>query len=90
MRPGKRTASDRPSQAVILDPANQGKLPSRTWRLCYEHLRLVSRARLAPQHKLWLTADVLARFGVRDSRRLAAEAYYSGRILAARALSRAS
>jgi hypothetical protein len=29
-------------------------------------------------------ADVLARFGVRDARRMAAEAYHSGRILAAR------
>jgi glycosyltransferase involved in cell wall biosynthesis len=74
--------------SVILDPANRGRLPLRTWRLCQEHLRLVAGARLAPQHKLWLTADVLARFGGRDSRRLAAEAYHSGRILVARAASR--
>jgi glycosyltransferase involved in cell wall biosynthesis len=90
MRPGVGAPSNRPSQAVILDPANEGKLASRTWRLCYEHLRLVSRAQLAPGHKLWLVADVLARFGVRDSRRLAAEAYHSGRILASRAMSRAT
>jgi glycosyltransferase involved in cell wall biosynthesis len=92
MRPGARRSPDRsyPSQAEILDPANKGKLPSRTWRLCYEHLRLVGRARLAPQHKLWLVGDVLARFGVRDSRLLAAEAYHSGRILAGRALSRST
>jgi glycosyltransferase involved in cell wall biosynthesis len=90
MRPGARPSGNRPSQAVILDPANKGKLPSRTWRLGYEHLRLVARARLAPQHKLWLAGDVVARFGVRDSRRLAAEAYHSGRILAARAVSRAT
>ena len=91
MRPGGATTSaDRPRPSVILDPDNEGKLPSRTWRLCYEHLRLVSRARLAPQHKLWLMGDVLARFGLRDSRLLAAEAYHSGRILASRALSRAT
>jgi glycosyltransferase involved in cell wall biosynthesis len=85
MRPGVKVPTHRLPQAVILDPANQGKLPSRTWRLCSEHLRLVWRGGLPPQHKLWLTADVLARFGVKDSRRLAAEAYHSGRILAARA-----
>jgi glycosyltransferase involved in cell wall biosynthesis len=89
MRPGASWAPDHPSQAAILDP-NRTRLPSRTWRLCYEHLRLVSRARLAPQDKLLAAADVLGRFGVRDSRRLAAEAYHSGRILAARALSRAT
>jgi glycosyltransferase involved in cell wall biosynthesis len=88
MHPGVRQRTDRPSQAVILDPANEGRLPSRTWRLCYEHLRLVARAPLAPQHKAWLLGDVLARFGVRDSRRLAAEAYHSGRTLAARAMAR--
>ena len=90
MRPGAHVASsDRPPPSVILDPANNGKLPSRTWRLGFEHLRLVSSARLARQHKLLLAADVLARFGVRDSRLLAAEAYHSGRILVARATSRA-
>jgi glycosyltransferase involved in cell wall biosynthesis len=83
-----RQRTNRPSQAVILDPANAGKLPSRTWRLCYEHLRLVWNAPLAARHKLWLAGDVLGRFGVRDSRRLAAEAYHSGRILAGRAVSR--
>lgn len=90
MRPDAKQRANRPSQAVILDPANEGKLPSRTWRLCYEHLRLVSRAPLSAQHKLWLAGDVLTRFGVRDSRRLAAEAYHSGRILAGRAMSRAT
>jgi glycosyltransferase involved in cell wall biosynthesis len=91
MRPEARQRADRPSQAVILDPANQGRLPSRTWRLCYEHLRLAARAPVAPHHKLWLTGDVLARFGVRDSRRLAAEGYHTARILASRrAMSRAA
>jgi hypothetical protein len=90
MRPGSQDNRDRPSQAVILDPANEGKLPSRTWRLCYEHLRLVAKAPLTSRQKLWLSADVVARFGAKDSRRLAAEAYHSGRILAARALSRVS
>ena len=84
----QRPAGPRPS--VILDPANRDRLPLRTWRLCYEHLRLVSRTRMKLQHKLWLMADVFARFGVRDSRRLAAEVYHSGRILAARAVSRAT
>jgi glycosyltransferase involved in cell wall biosynthesis len=91
LRPGKRPAAGggaRPS--VILDPANQHRLPLRTWRLCYEHLRLVSRTRMEPGHKLWLLADVLARFGVRDSRRLAAEVYHSGRIIASRARLRAT
>ena len=85
MRPGARKDPNKPSQAEILDPANKGKLPSRTWRLCYEHLRLVAAARLAPEHKAWLAGDVLARFGVKDARLLAAEAYHSGRILASRA-----
>jgi glycosyltransferase involved in cell wall biosynthesis len=74
-----------PRISVILDPANRDRLPLRTWRLTYEHLALVGRARLAPRHKLWLALDVLARFGVRDGRRAAAELYHSGRILAARA-----
>jgi glycosyltransferase involved in cell wall biosynthesis len=90
MRPGARKDPNRPSQAEILDPANKGKLPSRTWRLCYEHLRLVAAARLAPEHKAWLAGDVLARFGVKDARLLAAEAYHSGRILASRAVARAA
>jgi glycosyl transferase family 2 len=88
MRPGARKDPNKPSQAEILDPANKGKLPSRTWRLCYEHLRLVAGARMAPRHKAWLAGSVLGRFGVRDGRLLAAEAYHSGRILAGRALAR--
>jgi glycosyltransferase involved in cell wall biosynthesis len=71
--------------SVILDPANRGRLPLRTWRLIYEHLALVARSRLAPRHKLWLSLDVVGRFGVRDGRRAAAELYHCGRILAARA-----
>ena len=85
MRPGAHVPTNKMRPSVILDPANEGKLPSRTWRLCYEHLRLVAGARLAPQHKLWLLADVLGRFGVKDSRLMAAELYHSGRILASRA-----
>jgi glycosyltransferase involved in cell wall biosynthesis len=90
MRPGARKDPGKPSQAEILDPANKGKLPSRTWRLCYEHLRLVARSGLAPRQRLWLAGDVLARFGISDAPRLAAEAYQSGRILASRAVSRAA
>jgi glycosyltransferase involved in cell wall biosynthesis len=89
MRPGARKDPNKPSQAEILDPANKGKLPSRTWRLCYEHLRLVAGAPMAPRHRAWLAGSVLGRFGVRDGRLLAAEAYHSGRILAGRALARA-
>jgi glycosyltransferase involved in cell wall biosynthesis len=80
-----RPASGGTPPSVILDPANRGRLPLRTWRLVSEHLALIARARLRPRHKLWLMADVLARYGVRDSRRLAAEIYYSGRILVSRA-----
>ena len=90
MRPGAKRDPDKPSQAEILDPANKGKLPSRTWRLCYEHLRLVAAAPVGPREKLAMTGDVLARFGVRDARLLAAEAYHSGRILASRAVARGS
>jgi glycosyltransferase involved in cell wall biosynthesis len=85
MRPGARKDPNKPSQAEILDPANKGKLPSRTWRLCYEHLRLVAAAPAGPKERLAMAGDVLARFGVRDARLLAAEAYHSGRILASRA-----
>lgn len=77
-----------PRPSLVYDPANRGRLPLRTWRLCWEHLRLVAGAELAPSHKLWLSGDVLARFGVRDSRRMAAELYHSSRILYARAVSR--
>ena len=90
MRPGAKRDPNKPSQAEILDPANKGKLPSRTWRLCYEHLRLVAAAPVGPREKLAMTGDVLARFGVRDARLLAAEAYHSGRILASRAVARGS
>jgi glycosyltransferase involved in cell wall biosynthesis len=88
MRPGAKRDPGKLSQAEILDPANKGKLPSRTWRLCYEHLRLVAAAPVGPREKLAMTGDVLARFGVRDARLLAAEAYHSGRILASRAVAR--
>jgi hypothetical protein len=90
MRPGVKKDPNKPSQAEILDPANRGKLPSRTWRLCYEHLRLVAVARVGPREKLSMAGDVLGRFGVKDARLLAAEAYHSGRILASRAISRTS
>jgi glycosyltransferase involved in cell wall biosynthesis len=71
--------------SVILNPANRGRLRFRTWRLCYEHLSVVARAPVAPWHKPWLAADVLARFGGRDSRRMAAEVYHAGRVLVSRA-----
>jgi glycosyltransferase involved in cell wall biosynthesis len=68
------------------DPRNQDKLPLRTWRLIYQHLGLVRRSALKPHEKLLLAGSVLRRFGIRDFRRLAAEAYYSARIVTARSL----
>jgi glycosyltransferase involved in cell wall biosynthesis len=88
MRPGARKDPSKPSQAEILDPANKGKLPSRTWRLCYEHLRLVAAAPTGAREKAAMAGDVVGRFAVRDARLLAAEAYHSGRILASRAVAR--
>ena len=44
----------------------------------------LKRTTLYTAPELWLMSDVIARFGVRDSRRLAAEAYHSGRILLTR------
>lgn len=85
-RPAGEPATGGVRTSVILDPANRDRLPLRTWRLAYEHLKLVARARLEPQRKGLLMADVLARYGVRDSRRLAAEIYHSGRILVSRAI----
>ncbi len=77
----------RPS--LTYDPANKDRLPLRTWRLIYEHLALVQRSNLTMRQKLLVTGSVLQRFGVRDARRLAAEAYHTARILGSRALSRA-
>jgi glycosyltransferase involved in cell wall biosynthesis len=88
MRADARQRTNRPSQAVILDPANAGKPPSRTRRLLAEHLRLVAQSSLPARQKAWLAGSVLARFGVRDSRLLAAEAYHTGRMLAGRAVAR--
>jgi glycosyltransferase involved in cell wall biosynthesis len=86
LRPRPATpAPSGPPPSTILDPANRNRLPLRTWRLAYEHLGVVARSGLAPQHKAWLMADVLARYGTRDSRRLAAEIYHSGRVLVSRA-----
>lgn len=77
-----RAPDYRPS--ITYDPANVTRLPLRTWRLTYEHLRLVARSGLPARAKLFLAGSVLGRFAVRDFRRLAAEAYHSGRIVAAR------
>ena len=66
------------------DPARGGKLPLRTWRLGREHFMAVHRSELSQPGRARLQAEVLARFYVHDARRLAAELYYSGRILAAR------
>ena len=69
------------------DPKNRGVLPLRTYRLIYKHLEVVRRSDLAVRHKLLLVGSILGRFGVRDFRRLAAETYHTGRILAGRAAS---
>jgi hypothetical protein len=76
----------RPS--LTYDPANKGRLPLRTWRLIYEHLAVVGRSDESAGHKLFLAGDVIRRFGIRDFRRLAAEAYHTARILAGRAAAR--
>lgn len=68
------------------DPENQDKLPLRTWRLISQHLGVIRRSGLKPHEQILVAGSVLNRFGVRDFRRLAAEAYYSAHILAARSL----
>jgi glycosyltransferase involved in cell wall biosynthesis len=73
----------RPS--LTYDPANARRLPLRTWRLNAEHLAIVAHADLGPVDKARVAGTVLRRFAVGDARRLAAEAYWSGRILASRA-----
>jgi glycosyltransferase involved in cell wall biosynthesis len=67
--------------STVNDPRNRGELPLRTWRLARRHLQVVARSGLPARRRAVLAADVLARFGVRDARRMLAEAYRSGRIL---------
>ncbi len=81
-------AAPGPSRPAALgDPRPGQPRPAavRTWRLVYEHLGVVARSGLAPRHKAWLMGDVVTRYGTRDSRRLAAEIYHSGRVLVSRA-----
>ena len=73
----------RPS--LTYDPANAQRLPLRTWRLISAHLAVVARSRLGPADKAKVAGTVLRRFAVGDARRLAAETYYSARIVTARA-----
>jgi len=63
------------------DPRNRGQLPLRTWRLFYEHLGVIKRAPIASRHTAWLSLDVAACFGIKQSRRLAAELFRSSRII---------
>jgi glycosyltransferase involved in cell wall biosynthesis len=72
--------------SIFNDPRNLGRLPLRTWRLWYEHLRLVAGSPLTSSEKAILAADVSVRFGARDSRRLLAELYHSARIVGVRAV----
>lgn len=74
--------------SLTYDPRNAGKLPLRTWRLIYKQLALVRQVDMQAHHKVYLAGCVLRRFGVRDFRKLAAEIYYSGRILTSRAAGR--
>ncbi len=67
--------------STVNDPRNRGELPLRTWRLARRHLQVVGRSSLPAGRRALIAADVLARFGVRDARRMLAEAYHSGRIL---------
>ena len=78
----RQTTAPRPS--VKYDPANAGRVQLRTWRLIYEHLRVVQRSSTAARHKLFLAGSVLGRFGVRERRLMAAEVYHYGRNLAVR------
>ncbi len=66
----------------INDPATRHRVPLRTWRLWGEHERLVLRSNLTLRDKALLVADVSARFGLKDARRLAAETYHAARSLA--------
>lgn len=70
------------------DPANTDRLPTRTWRLIYEHLAVVGQADLSAGQKALLAGSVLRRFGIGDARRLAAEAYHTARTLVWRAAHR--
>jgi glycosyltransferase involved in cell wall biosynthesis len=71
--------------SVIYSFANRDRLPLRTPRLIVKHLDVVRQSELQPRHKLLMAGSVVARFGVRDFRRLAAELYHCLRILAWRA-----
>jgi len=73
-----------PPPSVKYDPANAGRVELRTWRLIYEHLRVIQRSSTAARHKLLLAGSELDRFGVRERRLMAAEVYHSGRYLAVR------
>jgi len=73
--------------SIMYDPRNEGQLPLRTWRLMQKHLGVVRHADVRTRHKALLAGSVVGRFGVRDFRRLAAETYHSGRIIASRAMS---
>jgi Glycosyl transferase family 2 len=73
-----------PPASVKYDPANAGRVQLRTWRMIYEHLRVVQRSSTPARHKLFLAGSVLGRFGVRERRRMAAEIFHYGRKLAVR------
>jgi glycosyltransferase involved in cell wall biosynthesis len=70
--------------SVVYSFANRDRLPLRTPRLIVKHLEIVKRSEERPYHKLLMAGSVIGRFGVRDFRRLMAEAYHTVRILALR------
>lgn len=78
----RRTAAPPPS--VKYDPSNIERVQPRTWRLIYEHLRVVQRSNASARQRFILAGNVLGRFGIRDRRRMAAEVYHYGRSLVAR------
>lgn len=74
--------------SVVYSFANRDRLPLRTPRLIAKHLEVVRQSEVQPRHKLVMAGSVIARFGIRDLRRLVAELYHTVRILAWRARQR--
>jgi glycosyltransferase involved in cell wall biosynthesis len=71
--------------SVVYSFANRDRLPLRTPRLIAKHLEIVRESEVRPSQKFLMAGSVVARFGIRDFRRLVAEAYHTARILVRRA-----
>jgi glycosyltransferase involved in cell wall biosynthesis len=64
------------------DPNMRGKLPMKTLGMLKHHLQLVRDwPGLSPTDRVALAGDVVARFGVKDFRRIAVEGLQAGRIV---------